>query len=236
MKYYIFVFVALVVVKLYSCKVTEGVNKSSESKASAKNSQELKLPNLKDCKDRINHLQFQGHGYFFSWEHEETQNLTVNWLTGRNICRRHCMDLISLETPDEIQLLKNRLIQGQQRFTWTSGRKCNFDGCDREDLKPSLINGWFWPPTGVKILPNEEGTRPTGPWSATGGDGKPQPDNREFRVTGRNDEACLAMLNNFYGDGVVWHDIACYHKKPFVCEDNDSLIKFIEQSNPGVKL
>ena len=46
-----------------------------------------------------------------------------------------------------------------------------------------MINGWFWPPTGVKILPNEEGTRPTGPWSATGGDGKPQPDNREFRVT-----------------------------------------------------
>ena len=44
----------------------------------------------------IHHLQFQGHGYFFSWEHEETQNLTVNWLTGRNICRRHCMDLISL--------------------------------------------------------------------------------------------------------------------------------------------
>ena len=46
-----------------------------------------------------------------------------------------------------------------------------------------MINGWFWPPTGVKILPNEEGTRPTGPWSATGGDGKPQPDNREFGVT-----------------------------------------------------
>ena len=55
-------------------------------------------------------------------------------------------------------------------------------------------------------------------------------------LQGRNDEACLAMLNNFYGDGVVWHDNACYHKKPFVCEDNDSLIKFIEQSNPGVKL
>ena len=51
MKYYIFVFVALVVVKLYSCKVTEIVKKSSEDKASSKNNQELKLPNLKDCKD-----------------------------------------------------------------------------------------------------------------------------------------------------------------------------------------
>ena len=45
-----------------------------------------------------------------------------------------------------------------------------------------------------------------------------------------NDEACLAVLNNFYGDGVVWHDIACHHKKYFVCEDNPELIEFIEQS------
>ena len=44
----------------------------------------------------IHHTRFQGHGYFFSWEHPITKNLTVNWLTGRNICRRHCMDLVSL--------------------------------------------------------------------------------------------------------------------------------------------
>ena len=25
-----------------------------------------------------------------------TENLTVAWLTGRNICRRHCMDLVSI--------------------------------------------------------------------------------------------------------------------------------------------
>ena len=58
----------------------------------------------------------------------------------------------------------------------------------------------------------------------------------KYFLQGRNDEACLAFLNNFYGDGVVWHDIACYHKKPFVCEDDDNLIKFIEQSNPGITL
>ena len=27
------------------------------------------------------------------------------------------------------------------RFFWTSGRKCNFDGCDRADLQPSIVNG-----------------------------------------------------------------------------------------------
>ena len=44
----------------------------------------------------IHHTRFQGHGYFFSWANPKTKNLTVNWLTARNICRRHCMDLISL--------------------------------------------------------------------------------------------------------------------------------------------
>ena len=50
-------------------------------------------------------------------------------------------------------------------------------------MKPVIVKGWFWPPTGVKIPPNSEGTGPTGPWSTTGGDGSPQPDNRELRLT-----------------------------------------------------
>ncbi len=53
---------------------------------------------------------------------------------------------------------------------------------------------------------------------------------------GKNDEACLAVLNNFYADGVVWHDIACYHEKYFVCEDNEELIDFVERSNPGLTI
>lgn len=39
------------------------------------------------------------HSYFFSWEHAPTRNLEVDWLDARNICRRHCMDAVSLETP-----------------------------------------------------------------------------------------------------------------------------------------
>ena len=30
------------------------------------------------------------------------------------------------------------------RFFWTSGRKCNFEGCDRDDLQPSIVNGETW--------------------------------------------------------------------------------------------
>ena len=47
---------------------------------------------------RIKHASFGGHNYFFSWEYELTKDLKVDWVTGRNICRRHCMDLVSIET------------------------------------------------------------------------------------------------------------------------------------------
>ena len=36
--------------------------------------------------------------------------------------------------------------------------------------------------------------RVEGDWSLKGGAGKRQPDNREEEITGKNDEACLAVL------------------------------------------
>ncbi len=42
--------------------------------------------------------------------------------------------------------------------------------------------------------------------------GFPQPDNRE------GNEFCLAVLNNFYNDGVRFHDVSCHHLKPIICE------------------
>ena len=38
-------------------------------------------------------------------------------------------------------------------------------------------------------------------WSHTGGAGQAQPDNREQVRQGGEEEACMAVLNNFYGDG-----------------------------------
>lgn len=53
------------------------------------------------------------HSYFFSWEHSPTRNLEVDWLDSRNICRRHCMDAVSLETPQENEFVKQRLVRGK---------------------------------------------------------------------------------------------------------------------------
>ena len=40
--------------------------------------------------------------------------------------------------------------EGGQRFIWTSGRKCNFGGCDGPELQPINVNGWFWSATGMR--------------------------------------------------------------------------------------
>ena len=46
------------------------------------------------------------------------------------------------------------------------------------------------------------------PWSHAGFSG-PQPE-------GNGD--CLAILNNVYQYRVKYHDVACHHKKPTICE------------------
>lgn len=96
------------------------------------------------------------HSYFFSWEHAPTRSLEVDWLDARNICRRHCMDAVSMETPQENEFIKQRIARGNVRYIWTSGRKCNFAGCDRPDLQPPNENGWFWSGSGAKIGPTSQ--------------------------------------------------------------------------------
>ena len=78
--------------------------------------------------------------------------------------------------------------------------------------------------------------------------GLPQPDNFEGLKEGPietefdigvtieglqeyHDEACLAMINNQYNDGVAWHDVACHFRSVIVCEDSDQLIALVQQQN-----
>ena len=32
------------------------------------------------------------------------------------------------------------------------------------------------------------------------------------------DEACLAVLDGLYDDGLTWHDVAYHQVKPVICE------------------
>jgi len=203
----------------------------------------LSLPNAEKCANRPKHFEHDGHWYFYSGNVTEHADAKVDWLEGRNICREYCMDLVSLETPQEDELIRDIIRKDDLAYIWTSGRLCNFKGCDREDLQPTIVNGWFWSGSGVKMAPTN--STPPGwsyqPWSFTGhktqfeGRNVSQPDNAEFDING-SVEACMGVLNDIYTDGIKWHDIACYHTKPFVCEDSDQLLEFIEASNPDIKL
>lgn len=121
----------------------------------------------------------------------------------------------------------------QVKYIWTSGRLCDFKGCDRPDLLPTTVNGWFWTAELQKLAPTTD--RQQNDWSENGGIGLPQPDNRELQQGGAN-ENCLALLNQFYNDGVHWHDVACHHRKPWVCEENDALLKYVRYTNPNIKI
>jgi hypothetical protein len=44
------------------------------------------------------------------------------------------------------------LLETKVPFIWTSGRLCDFAGCEREEFFPKNINGWFWTANQVPIL------------------------------------------------------------------------------------
>lgn len=131
------------------------------------------------------------------------------------------MDSITFNTRKEYKFFKNLIFDDDIPYIWTGGRKCNFKGCERKDLQPAIVNGWFWASTNMRI-PNKRRCRFCD-WSRTGGLNKPQPDNREMGESG-TDEACIAVLNDFYSDGIRWHDVACRHRKPIICQDSKPLL------------
>jgi len=184
--------------------------------------QVFRLPDSSACQRRIVHEQRFGKSYHFSWV-AAGRNTKLDWEGARNYCREFCMDSISIDTTEENNWVTSVLEKDDIHYIWTGGRKCNFRGCDRPDLQPAIENGWYWAPTGKRIPP----PRRCGycEWSRSGGLNQRQPDNREEKQGG-NDEACIAILNNFYKDGVVWHDIECSHKKPVICQESKELLEF----------
>lgn len=50
-------------------------------------------------------------GYFFSWRDPALRGVEEDWLSARNYCRQRCMDLVSLETSDENEWVKARIVQ-----------------------------------------------------------------------------------------------------------------------------
>lgn len=58
------------------------------------------------------HETYNGHGYMFTWEEPKTAGLQLGWAEAREFCRARCMDLVSLETQDENDFIKERISKG----------------------------------------------------------------------------------------------------------------------------
>ncbi|XP_037796110.1 uncharacterized protein LOC119591438 [Penaeus monodon] len=127
--------------------------------------------------------------YHFSWLHDG--NKTYTW-DGAN---QYCANLgsgwqgISIETHQEDSLVRDAITRDHLPWIWTSGQIKN--------------HGFAWA-SGAEFMGLN--------WSHTGGNHRPQPDNREGKST------AWRFLKNFYDDGVKWHDIACHHEKAIICE------------------
>lgn len=181
----------------------------------------FRLPEERACEQRIIHAERFGKAYHFSWRLTDQK---WDWEGARNYCRRFCMDSVAIEGKPESNWINKIIKQNNLHYIWTGGRKCNFAGCDRPDLQPAIQNGWYWASTGGRI-PSPNSCKYCF-WSNTGGLEESQPDNREQRQGG-NDEACIGILNDFYNDGIKWHDIECRHKKPVICQDSNELLDFV---------
>jgi len=142
-----------------------------------------------NCRARGPNYSYQGRDYLVSWRDGCT---SFTHGAGASFCRSVNMQPISLDNPAKEDHFTNLVAREGQKYFWTGGRV-------NHGRRPTI--SW---PSGRTTSSNK--------WSNTGGANRPQPDNRE------GNENCLAVLNNFYNDGVRYHDVSCHHKKPVICE------------------
>merc|ERR1712168_655217 len=143
-------------------------------------------------------------GYVVAWNF--TDNLASCQKFQQSDARAYCksmgMEPVSLDSPAKQDEFNRLVAFGAQRYFWTGG------------IVDHAQKTVFWSNGNARPLGFSESAH----WSHTGGANppRPQPDNRA-KDEG-HPETCLGVLNNFYADGIKWHDVACHHKKPTVCE------------------
>ena len=102
------------------------------------------------------HFTFGGKSYWISWASDETalRNARWNWFTGRNYCRKMCMDMVSFESKAEQDFISGLMKSSNIDNIHNAGRLCDaeVEGCDADRFKPLNINGWFWAST-LRMMP-----------------------------------------------------------------------------------
>lgn len=111
----------------------------------------LTLPISEKCKSRTKEGTYKGLNFFYSGHDPVLKDAKYDWLDSRNTCRERCMETVSFETQEKFDFFKTFIEQKNISFIWTSGRLCDFAGCEgRWDLLPKRIKGWTW--TGLSSI------------------------------------------------------------------------------------
>lgn len=118
----------------------------------------LYLPDPIKCKNRPQGSTYEGVNFFYSGHVPELADLKVDWLDARNTCRERCMETVTFDVEKKFDFFKKYIMSNDIKFIWTSGRLCDFAGCEgRWDLLPKIIKAWLWtanqaqmPPTNMK--------------------------------------------------------------------------------------
>ena len=104
----------------------------------------------------VGHFNYDSKSYWVSWASDETvlRNARWNWFTGRNYCRKMCMDMVSIESKAEEDFVVGLMRTSGIKDIHTSGRLCDkeVEGCEAAHFQPININGWFWAST-LKMMP-----------------------------------------------------------------------------------
>jgi hypothetical protein len=153
---------------------------------------------LKNCPGSCPNHEWEGSQYIITWLVDDNRCSNFTAHEAEDYCKLQGGHSVSLDTTPKALHFIDVAIQHARRYFWTGARIDHAAG----------VVTW---PSG-----NREGyVRGQRFWSHTGGkkpDPEPQPDNRD------GNEFCIGVLNNFYADGVKWHDVACHHRKPTICQ------------------
>ena len=110
--------------------------------------------------------KYEGKNFFYSGHDPELKDARFDWLgelikikfmkriknyefqilsDARNECRKRCMETISFQDQKKFDFFKSYIEKNNISFVWTSGRICDFAGCEgRWDLLPKRVKGWLW--------------------------------------------------------------------------------------------
>jgi len=155
----------------------------------ARTVQEARQPKAVSAARPKGNYQYEGRSYLLTWRQHRNN---FDWRGGVQFCQSQGMKLISLDSKEKSEHFLRLVASDRAPYFWAGGQ------ISRDSRTLTWQNG-----------KTERIARGQHPWSFTGRTG-PQPDGGEI---------CLAVLNSVYRDGVKYHDVACHHRKPVICEE-----------------